>query len=152
MLVTAIASYDSDLKFFPNGKQFTYDVKSPVLGRRTLPTTITIPGTTGYKPTASMLVVKTTDYGDLYLNMTVAAYVALLQAASKSAAPAVITKFYTITGTQSSITDTALANATILVVEKNGTVENFTGTYSPAGVLTISVVANDVVGVTYYTN
>lgn len=135
---------------FLNNTIVSVDASSKVVGVVNKPTKVFPPN--AIPVFQSALQVKAQEHNTLYINLTMASYEAAIQAASKSAAPAVITKFYTITGTQSNITDTALANATIVAVEKNGTNINFTGLYNPAGIITISLVNTDVVGVIYYTN
>ena len=75
-LLTVTALYDSSLNFYPSGKQFTIQADSQVLGTKTLPTSQHIPGAVHYVPEAPLLVVKSVDFGDLYLNLTISQYFA----------------------------------------------------------------------------
>lgn len=77
-LLTVIALYDKDLKFFPDGKQFTIPTDSAILGTKVLPTERKVPGTTEYVATAPLLTIKTIEFGDLYLNMTLSQYFAAI--------------------------------------------------------------------------
>lgn len=117
--VTVPILYDEAMNFFPNGKYVVIDAASTYLGMIDLPSAHTIPGLPGYVPQVTLLRIKTKEYGEVYVNLTLPAYNALVQIAETS--PSASQEFTTtISGTPSSITDPTLFNITPLAYTVNG--------------------------------
>ena len=122
-LLTVTALYDSSLNFYPSGKQFTIQADSQVLGTKTLPTSQHIPGAVHYVPEAPLLVVKSVDFGDLYLNLTIGQYFALVAATYASAGASELTLTLTVPGdtpASSTITSPLLYNGVLNALFING--------------------------------
>ncbi len=83
-IVTVVALYDANNNFYPDGKTFAISTNSAVMGAKNLPITVSIPGAIGAVETADLLIVKTDEFGDLYLNMTIDEYTELLRLAGDS--------------------------------------------------------------------
>lgn len=136
---------------FQNNSLVSIDIASPYVATVMKPSK---PYPPAQRPTLiPTLQINEPNFNTLYLNMPFAAYQAAIIAASAatSGSSNVSTNFYTISGTQSSITDASLSGASILLVWKNGTVLNDTD-YSLSG-STISftgpLAATDTVGIIY---
>lgn len=160
MLLTIIALYDNALNFFPTGKQFTINIDSAILGTKTLPTAVSIPGTTGYVPQSPLLTIKTTTVGDIYVNLTLEQY--LEQVAATYASPGAPEQTLVLTAPSSSIsgatiTSPSLYNSTVNAVAVNGVwlkdvpVVSNTGT-SGAITLASPLSDSDWVAILYYKN
>lgn len=80
-IVTVVALYDTNNNFYPDGKTFAISTNSAVMGTKRLPVAVSIPGATDPVETADLLIVKTDEFGDLYLNLTIEEYAELLRSA-----------------------------------------------------------------------
>lgn len=80
--ITVIALYDGSKTFYPDGKTFSINTAAKVIGVFDLPIVPPIPGSTDPLITAPLLLVKTVEYGELSLNMSLDDYIAAVAAAS----------------------------------------------------------------------
>ena len=156
--VTVPILYDNARNFFPNGKWLTIDTQSEYLGTIKLPSAAFIPSVPGYVPEATLLRIKTKEFDEIYVNLTLAAYNALIQEAEVSPS-ADYTYTTTISGTPNYVTDTPLFNIAPLTYTVNGVgydVRTVTYTSNSNGTGTVTFPSNftagDVVQITYRNN
>lgn len=137
--ITVPISYDDSLKFYPSGNLKSISTTSQVMGTRSLPNDFVIPGATNNATFIDYLRVKTKEIGDIYLNMSLAAYNSLIQVAEVDAnAPYVFAQNVT---SASSITDAAFYNIVLVQVTKATqvqTLSTFTYTSNDDGTGTIT--------------
>jgi len=158
-IVTVVALYDENLNYHPGGQTYAIPVDSLIQGTKTLPTAQYIAGTVGIQATADMLKVKTANYGVIYLNMTLAQYNAAIQAASLTPPIEQVLTLTVPTNTPAgtTVTNSALFNAVLINVSKNGanldlrTISMVNSGTNGVVTLPSALVNTDVIAFTFYT-
>lgn len=144
-LITVVATYDSSLTYFSIGRTFSIPTNTQISGFRMLPTTPVIKGVVGQVPETNFLSLKTVKFGELYVNMTLDQYNALIAAAVVAPGSPTQEITYTIGPTPpqipagATITTAWLYNKTILAIFVDGVQEDIRNfTYTPGvGVATL---------------
>jgi len=147
--IPAPVLWDKELNFL-NNALVSCDGLSNVVGTVLKPTRVFPPAAT---PTLqSCLQITDPTFGTLYLNMTLDAWQAAIRAIGISPGVAPNTLLYSITTTQSTITDPLLDGATILAIWKNGIMIKYGTDVTLAGdtlTFTSDLQNTDTVGVLY---
>ncbi len=140
--------WDSNDSFMNSGL-VQANVLSVVVGEVLKPNRVYPPS--AIPTTQTTLRIMETSRGELFLNMTLAAYQTLLRASASGSGVTPVLAIYNITETTSTITDPALEGATILSLWKNGANMDPTGLLVGDTITFSSELADgDTVGIVYY--
>ena len=122
--ITVVATFDEQRTYYPGGKTFSIDSTSQIVpGYTYIITPPNVPAAMGPDSAIPFLQIKTIPWGSLFLNMTSAAYNALIAAAVAPSGAPEITLSYTVgtdvpTGT--TISTAALSNFHVNTISMGG--------------------------------